>query len=457
MPDHDATRTEDLDLLGQRRGRASTGGAGLVLLYAPEPERVPHLVPLSDSEPLVIGREPPAGGLPLPSGAVSRLHTRIHWADRWVLTDLDSRNGTLVNGVRVASADLAELDEIRIGDAIFKLVTSGIAGYAAHRIDRPVSSDQTVAGPRTQAILAELSAIAASDLAVLILGETGTGKELAARAVHEASGRRGRFAALNCAAVPGQIIESELFGHRRGAFTSADRDKVGLIALADGGTLFLDEVGELAPEAQAKLLRVIETGELWPLGASAPEKVHLRFVAATNRDLPRWVEAGAFRADLYARLGGHVVSLPPLRERKEDLIPLLRHFVLKHGRPATRLPAATAAALCHHDWPFNIRELESVVRRAIALLASARAPADAAIELVHLPAALLAELTDYGKPAAPAASTASGGPPDAEALRAVLAQHHGNVAAVARAMGKDRVQIHRWMRRFGLNPADFRG
>lgn len=461
MPsESDASRTEDLHLLGEPRfGKAHSGRGGLVLLYAPDPRSVPPVVELTPSEPLVIGREPPQGGLSIPQTAVSRVHARIHLGARgWVVTDLDSRNGTLVNGRRVSELVLEHLDELRIGDAFFELVTA-VEAFAGHRIDLPVSATERVSGPQTRAIFDELRAIAPSGISVLVLGETGTGKELAARAVHDASGRKGRFQALNCAAVPTNVVESELFGHRRGAFTGAERDKAGLVARADGGTLFLDEVGELAAEAQAKLLRVLETGELWPLGASSPERVDVRFVAATNRELRRLVEAGSFRADLFARLGGHVVVLPPLRTRKEELIPLVHHLFAKHGRPRVAVKAPVAAALIQHDWPFNVRELESAVRRAIALMDARGAPPDAALELGELPESLAEGLAGYGEPReeAPVSQAPASAAPDAEALSAMLERHGGNVAGVARELGKDRVQIHRWMRRFGLDPNDYRG
>ena len=454
----DATRTEDWNLLDATQPPNAGDDAGLVLIYAPEPSALPHVVPLSSSEPLVIGREPPSGGLAIASTAVSRVHARIHATkDGFVVTDLDSRNGTVVNGARVESAGLEAHDEVRIGDAIFVFVESELASYAGHRIDRDVSAGEAVAGPRLQAVLSGLAAVAPTNLPILILGETGTGKEIAANVVHAASGRTGALAALNCAALPTQILESELFGHRRGAFTGADRDKPGLVGTADGGTLFLDEVGELAIEAQAKLLRVLETGELLPLGAARPERVDVRFVAATNRDLAQQVSAGRFRADLLARLSGHVALLPPLRQRKEDLVPLVRHLFAKHGRPRAVLSPASAAALCHYDWPYNVRELESVVRRAIALLDAARARPDAPLELEHLPRSIVDFLVARGRESAPPAASPSSPAPDAAALREALERHRGNVAAVARELGKDRVQIHRWMRRHGLDPNDFRG
>jgi len=181
----------------------------------------------------------------------------------------------------------------------------------------------------------------------VILGETGTGKEVAARGIHRASGRRGSFQAINCAAIPPSLLESELFGYRRGAFSGADRDKPGLIKLADGGTLFLDEIGDMPLDAQAKLLRVLQAREVFPLGATTAEHVNIRVACATHRDLNRLVKEGKFRGDLFARLNEHVVRLPPLRERKEDVYQLARSFTARYGRPrarASRSPSSSPSS-----------------------------------------------------------------------------------------------------------------
>lgn len=204
------------------------------------------------------------------------------------------------------------------------------------------------------------------ETSVVITGETGTGKEVIARAVHAASGRRGRFVAINCAAIPETLAESELFGHVRGAFTGASESRTGLIRAADGGTAFLDEIGEASPGMQAKLLRVIEEKTVTPVGAERGVTVDVRFVAATNRELRGEMEAGRFRADLYYRLAGLEIESPPLRERGEDIAELAEHFLAGSGRVWT---AGGLAALAKYEWPGNVRELKNAVERLAATAA----------------------------------------------------------------------------------------
>jgi formate hydrogenlyase transcriptional activator len=221
-------------------------------------------------------------------------------------------------------------------------------------------------------VLKQLEAVAPTDSTVLVLGETGTGKELIARALHELSPRRERtFVKLNCAAIPTGLLESELFGHEKGAFTGAIAQRVGRFELADKGTLFLDEVGDIPPELQPKLLRVLQEQELERLGSTRTIKVDVRLVAATNRDLAKMVADGAFRADLYYRLNVFPVVLPPLRERPNDIPRLVRHFTQRFarrmGRRIETIPSAAMDALVHYPWPGNVRELQNVIERAVIL------------------------------------------------------------------------------------------
>ena len=221
-------------------------------------------------------------------------------------------------------------------------------------------------------VLHQVETVAPTDSAVLICGETGTGKELIARAIHELSGRRGRtFVKLNCAAIPTGLLESELFGHERGAFTGAITQRVGRFELADGGTLFLDEVGDIPLELQPKLLRVLQEQEFERLGSTRTKRVDVRLVAATNRDLEEMVAAGTFRNDLYYRLNVFPITIPPLRERPEDIPLLVRYFVQKFARrmskPIETIPADTMTVLSRYGWPGNVRELENAVERAVIL------------------------------------------------------------------------------------------
>jgi formate hydrogenlyase transcriptional activator len=223
-----------------------------------------------------------------------------------------------------------------------------------------------------QAVLDKVNTVASVNCTVLIQGETGTGKELIARAIHEASSRRNhRFAALNCAAIPAALLESELFGHERGAFTGAVAQRIGRFQAADRGTLFLDEIGDLPIELQPKLLRAIQEREVERLGANRAIPLDVRVIAATNQDLSQMVQDKKFRADLYYRLNVFPITLPPLREREEDIPLLARHFVEKfaqqQGKAIDAIPEQVMEALENHDWPGNIRELQNVIERGVIM------------------------------------------------------------------------------------------
>jgi formate hydrogenlyase transcriptional activator len=224
--------------------------------------------------------------------------------------------------------------------------------------------------PRFRALLADVERVAPVDSAVLIQGETGTGKEVIARAIHEASPRRNqRFVALNCAAIPSALLESELFGHEKGAFTGAWTQTRGRFQIADGGTLFLDEIGDMPLELQPKLLRVLQEREFERLGNAQTVRVNVRVVAATNQDLAQLVAKKLFRADLFYRLNVIPICLPPLRERVEDILPLTEFFVAKFAaglnKPIDLIPDEVVAVLKAHDWPGNVRELQNFIERAV--------------------------------------------------------------------------------------------
>jgi two-component system response regulator HydG len=248
----------------------------------------------------------------------------------------------------------------------------------------PAASGQTLVGDSDamRRVRAQISRSAAAPGTVLITGETGTGKEIAARTVHAESPRRdGPFVAVNCAAIAESLLESELFGHARGAFTGASAPRAGLVEHAHGGTLLLDEIGTMPASLQAKLLRALESGEIRRIGENQTRRVDVRFVAATNVDLEAAVAAGEFRQDLYYRLNVHRIHLPPLRDRREDLPGLVAHFLRRYG-PATgvrEMSPDALAALAPYEFPGNVRQLEHVVQRAVAI---ARGPA---IEQADLP------------------------------------------------------------------------
>ncbi len=437
--------------------RTDDPDAGLVLLYVEGHAGLPPVFPVPPAG-VTIGRFAPAE-IVIPHNSVSRLHARVQAAaDGYVVRDLGSRNGVIVQGARVERATLRHDDVVRVGDVLFKFVAQGARDFAAYSLDgqvaagaRPVTIPGAVGGLQLARVSLQVEQAARRDIAVLVMGETGTGKELVAAAVHAASGRRGAFVAVNCAAIPPDLVESELFGWKRGAFSGAQRDHAGYFRAAAGGTLLLDEIGDMPLAAQAKLLRTLETREVQPLGALHAEPVDVRIVAATHRDLRASVEAGTFRGDLFARLNGYPIAVPPLRERKEDLYPLVCH-VLREMRAPPAVTFRFMVAACHYDWPYNVRELVSAVRRGVSI--SEGGPLDVS----GLPDSVTAAMDDYGGPAGAAAPGAPARPgrPTASELDALLRTHRGNLAAVGRALGKDRAQVHRWLHQMGIDPDGYR-
>jgi DNA-binding NtrC family response regulator len=339
---------------------------------------------------LVIGRSD-AADVAIDEPTASRRHARLIIADGEIrIADLGSRNGTRVNGTAVEGAVvLARGDEIAIGEVALvvhlpaRRSSSQTSDAGATRIalgDREV----IVADPAMARIYELLARLARSDLAVLVCGETGVGKENAAFALHHGSPRRARpFVVVNCATIPDSLVESELFGHERGAFSGAAASKPGLLELADGGTVFLDEVGELPLAVQAKLLRAVETRTISRVGGTAPYAVDFRVVSATNRDLKAEVEGGRFRRDLLYRLNVATVELPPLRERPREIAVLARAFLdegcRRAARPVLALSQAAVHRLATHGWPGNVRELRN------AMLLAAATTVGNAVDAEHLP------------------------------------------------------------------------
>ncbi|MCO5169368.1 MAG: sigma-54 dependent transcriptional regulator [Planctomycetes bacterium] len=300
-----------------------------------------------------------------------------------------------------------------------------------------------------------------TQLTVLVLGESGTGKELCARAIHEASPRAGeRFQAVNCAAFSETLLESELFGHERGAFTGADKRKQGHFEVAQGGTLFLDEIAEAPPSVQAKLLRALQEREIVRVGGTDAIKVDVRILAATNRDLEAEVKAGRFRQDLYFRLSSFPIRLAPLRERQDDIPVLVEHFLRRDGLDGRSTTMEAMVAMTRYPWPGNVRQLENALARA-AVLAG-----DGPIGVEHLPPEVLAG----GESAA--AAVEGGGALDAQLLElplkearerferlyleALLRRCQGNVSEAARRAGLGRASLHDKINKLGLEPDTFR-
>jgi len=297
---------------------------------------------------------------------VSRHHCEIVVRDaRYVLRDLDSTNGTFVSGVQVREAYLEPGMEVAVGGSVLEFEPDA-------RLLRVAPSEETRFGElvgtsaQMRSVFSLLREVAPSTLTILLSGESGTGKELAARAVHEASGR-GPFVVVDCAALHGNLIESELFGHERGAFTGAHKQRAGAFEAAARGTVFLDEVGELPLELQPRLLRVLERREVTRVGSNEVVDLDVRVLAATHRDLPQMVREGTFREDLYYRLAEIVVDLPPLRERMEDLRALVAAILAREGGEVQQVAPVAWAQLESRPYRGNVRELRNLVRRAAAL------------------------------------------------------------------------------------------
>lgn len=438
-------------------GSAPIGSALIIRWVHPSPEG-----PVS---PLDVGRFLLGRGekcrTRLEAEAVSRYHAEVLLDGSGPrIRDLGSKNGVHVNGARVEECPLQAGDVLRLGACVGVVVAREpeLVGFG-----EPFPG--LLAGPVFWPVLDAARAVARTDLPVIIEGETGTGKERVARAIHSWTGRNGAFVALNCAALPESLAEAELFGYRKGAFTGADRPSQGHFRAADGGTLLLDEVVDLPLPLQAKVLRAIEAREVVPLGETRPVPVDVRLVAAAQTSLHEAVGQKRFRADLLARLDGATVRLPPLRERIQE-VPFL--FTRLASRHVSRLPALDPRlieALCRHDWPYNVRELEACIKRCLALTDSPvldpellpdaiREPADEAAD-AGTSRGSLPPLPHGGDPR-PDALRSSVVPSEAE-LRSLLATHRGNVAAVGRELGKARMQIHRWMKRHGIQIDEYRG
>jgi DNA-binding NtrC family response regulator len=389
----------------------------------------------------------------VPDKWMSSRHARIEPSfGRWVLTDTESKNGTMVDGHATKRAVLTDGSLIELGHTIFLFlerlpVDPEAAAIAELAAEQPVPGLATLV-PSWEAELARLRQIADSAIPMLIEGDSGTGKEVMARAIHGLSGRGGAFVPVNCGALPDELVESELFGYKKGAFSGAQADHPGLVRAADGGTLFLDEIGDLPPSSQAALLRVLQEREVMPVGGTRAVPIDLRVVAATHRDLDEMVADGAFRHDLLARLAGFRARMPTLAERKADLGLLIGVlFAQQFAADHPGLDVDAARLLFRYPWPLNVRELEQALATA-KVLAGAKP-----ILAEHLP-----DTVRSGRPpGAPRPVVLSDADQQVrDQVVAAMRTHQGNVSAVARALDKDRKQIQRWIKRFGLDPTSYR-
>ncbi len=354
---------------------------------------------------------------------------------------LASTNGIFLNGERITEAHLKAHDVLRVGEWIGVVTSVNPDAPIEGPLFREATPDYW-AGPALQARLGPVRRVAPSNLPVVVQGETGTGKEGVARSLHAWSGRQGPYLALNCAALPESLAEGELFGYRKGAFTGAERANPGYLRAAHNGTLFLDEIVDLPLPIQAKLLRALEQREVIPLGESAPVQIDVRIISAAQGPLSQAVSDQRFRPDLFARLDGLRVDLPPLRQRLEEVLFLFTRSLARHrgGGAVPELDVLLAELLLLHDWPFNVREVDLLARQMIALHGEVRL-----LKRAHLPNRLRGRAS---RPVAPLASVpahARGEGPDIETFTAALRANQGNVKRAAAALGISRAKAYRLM------------
>jgi sigma-54 dependent transcriptional regulator, acetoin dehydrogenase operon transcriptional activator AcoR len=431
----------------------------LTIAHHERPELVGLRKVLPSGTSVVLGRGSSCMG---PSvfdhSSISRNHTRISAAeDRIVVEDLDSRNGTWIDGARSVMASLTTRGVIGVGSTLL-IAHRSPADYPAPDHAYLIGKSHALAR-----VLDDIKTVAAHPTSVLICGESGSGKELVARAIHEASGRSGALRAVNCGALGGDLLQSEIFGHARGAFTGASRDHVGLLEASHRGTLFLDEIGEAPTALQVSLLRFLEDREVRPVGDSASRLIDTRIVAASHRNLTALIESGGFREDLFSRLSGWSIQVPPLRERIEDIPHLAAHVVRRLARQDQPIDPRLMLALLLYSWPRNVRELHRVVERAV-IESRGQAP-------VGLSPAIEALLRSGPSgsarpPGSPEQEPASGAKalsrreaifkPTRDHLAAKLGQVRGNIRELSTSLGVSRNTLYRWLREYAITVGDHR-
>ncbi|MBX7083602.1 MAG: sigma 54-interacting transcriptional regulator [Nannocystaceae bacterium] len=432
-------------------GATTEGGVPcqLVVVEGPDMGRAIEL----GATDVIVGTDP-ACDLVLHDPAVSRRHLSIRdEGGRYAVVDLDSRNHTLYQGSQVGAASLPAGATLKLGHTFVRIQPRPrpleVTPSQARRFGELVGESLAM-----REVFAVLELAAASDVSVLLEGETGVGKELAARAIHEHGERRARpFVALDCGALPENLLDSELFGHVRGAFTGATNARRGAFARAEGGTIFLDELDTMPPSTQARFLRVLEERRVQALGADRDEAIDVRVIGASRRDLRELVAEGRFRPDLLFRLSVVRVVLPPLRERREDLAPVVAALLQRRGFTPGPIEGDNLDRLFVHDWPGNVRELRNAIDRALALSPGARGFAELrlATDGVAAPSEPLAVRCDLPFAQAKAQVIEAF---ERRYLRDLLARCDGNVSAAAREAELDRKHLRSLLVRHGLLPGD---
>jgi len=417
----------------------------LVVVEGPDAGRSARLEP--DAE-VVIGTDPDVG-LVLTDDRVSRRHATVRRdGTRFAVKDLGSTNGTLFEGSRLTEAVVGPGATLKLGRTAVRIqpepAAIDVAPSQSRRFGELVAESLAM-----REVFAVLELAAATDVTVLIEGETGTGKELAARALHDASARRPRpFVGVDCGALPETLVDSELFGHVRGAFTGAAAPRAGAFARADGGTIFLDELGAVPAAVQARLLRVVEERRIRPLGGDEDKPVDVRIVAGSGADLSVRVAEGLFRPDLWFRLSVVRVVLPPLRARREDIPPIVAELLRRRGLAPGPIAGPNLDRLVAHDWPGNVRELRNVIDRAVALSPGATGFGD--LRLALTPTASEEPLAVRGDLPYADAKQLVLAAFERRYLRDVWVRAEGNLSAAARIAEMDRKHLRTLLRKHGI-------
>jgi DNA-binding NtrC family response regulator len=423
---------------------AGAGGLLVVVAWHRVQSFIGRSFRFESGDTVAIGR----GGADLGKGLLedpllSRSHASIrNVAGTWWIEDLRSRNGTKLDGIRIDRVPLPKRGVVELGSIVLVVVT-------AVSLEVRQDPDLLGVGPALAELQRDLDLVAQRETTVLLLGDPGTGKELCAKRIHRSSGRTGQFVAVNCAGVPDALVQSELFGHARGAFTGASGAREGLVTLAEHGTLFLDEIGDASPTLQATVLRLLQEREVRPVGQDRTRSVEVRFVSATHRDLAQEVAAGRFRADLLTRLERWVVRVPTLGDRVEDIPVLAPTLAARHAGKPVEITRELMLALLQHPWTGNVRELDGVLERA-------------AIEAGAGPLTIVPDLFD---PARKRGSEKSLDPlvaptvppsparrrPDAAELGRMVEALGGNLTRLASDLGVSRPTIYKWLGEAGID------